>query len=246
MNTDLIPFSYFNIQETDQFGRFVSHTLAAEHPEDPWIPDLVADLTDPLKKTQQAIGSSTKLQETEAIQGADTAVDTSFRGFVKVIMGYQLSPVAAESAAANVLMPLIEQNNKRLYRMGYDEQSARLNSLFTDLEGEDAKQALEALGLTTWLTTLKAQLKALEDLRKARTNTSATTETPTDREAKSALREAIEFVLSDINTLIRRNKVPGLEETDKKIEAKALEIAAIARARKTRQENKSSEDNKTE
>lgn len=238
MEIDSIPFSYLDIEDTDEFGRFIRDTLTTSHPDDPWIQEVVVDLEAPLGLTQEAIGSSRKLEITKAIRTADRLLDQAFSGFVKVITGYELSPVAEESEAARVLLPILEKNDKYLYKRGYVEQSAKFTSLLADLDGEPANTALQDLTLIPWKSALNGRFTTLEDLRQDRSNMLATAETPTDKLAKTELQDAIKLVLSDLDTLRRRNKVPGLAATVKLIETRVREIETAARARMTRKKSK--------
>lgn len=246
MEIESIPFSYLSIQEVDQFGNTISNRLARDFAEDEWIQALITELAGPLDATRDAIGSSQKKEGTAEIQAADQLLDRTFIGFKNFVFSYEYSPVEELKAAAELLIPIFEQNDTQLYNRGYDEQAAKLESLIADLKKPKAKAALETLNGADWLSLLEAQLKTLEGLRHQRTGTNATLETPTDKAAKNALIDTIKNVLSDINTLNRHNKVPGLVEADRFFEARMKDILVNARARKTRQNKKDGADVTTE
>jgi hypothetical protein len=60
-------------------------------------------------------------------------------------------------------MEIFIRNGWDLYADNYQDESAKLNHLFTELDGKEAQEALKGLNLIDWYDELKAAQKDFED-----------------------------------------------------------------------------------
>ncbi|MBP2832795.1 hypothetical protein J8281_11415 [Aquimarina sp. U1-2] len=237
MKVTNIPFYLYSIEETDELGREIKSKLTQKWVDHVLITPLINDLEQPLQLTQQAIGSSTKQLHTDTISSLDQQFNRSFIGFRDIIYSYAYSPESEEREASAVLSQILKNNDDKLYAAGYVAQGAKFNSLDVDLNTPAAKTALNILHVTNWYSEMKTMVSEISNLISERDENQSNKDIPTDKQAKTALQDAIDNVLRDLQTYARRNQVEGLTQILTEIDQSIKRINTNARARKSRKEN---------
>ncbi len=93
---------------------------------------------------------------TQELITLDEQRDNALTGLRAVINGYQYHFEQATSNAAKALLNNIDNHGNNIQRLSYQEQTAVLNSIIADWEGQtELTAAVTALNLTTWLDYLK-------------------------------------------------------------------------------------------
>lgn len=230
-------FSRYSIEEFDELGRAIVKKLTSNHKGNEWTLRIVAELSEDLRHTQKAIGSSTKKAYTAEIKAEDDLFNIYFKGFKNTIYNYSNSPNDNEVWASETLRPILEKNDDRLFDRSYVEQGAKYKSLVADLKVPTAIEALKTLHKTSWKEQMEIKIKSIETLIAKRDNIESEKDIPTDKEAKNKLRESIDNTLEELRTLTRRNIVENLKPTLLEIDEVIKRLNTSARARQTRKIN---------
>ncbi len=230
-------FSRYSIEEFDELGRAITKKLALNHKNNEWTLRIIAELTEDLILTQKAIGSSTKKAFTAEIKAEDDLFNMYFIGFKNTIYNYGNSPDEQEVKASEVLRPILEKNDDRLYDRSYIEQAAKYNSLVSDLKAPTAVEALKTLNKVSWKEQMEIKIKSIETLIAKRDTIESEKDTPTDKDAKNKIKESISNALEELTILHRRNLVDNIKPTLLEIDEVIKRLNANARARQTRKVN---------
>ena len=167
MNTEMISFSLLSIETILELANQCTKIISAKHPEDPMLAGPLSNLEPPKKKAALAIDSGRKQELIEQVNDADVQRDHAFIGFRKYIEVYQFKEWDRKAVnASSNLLAIIKKYGAQLYKEDFAMQSTLMNSLFKDLDTEQAKADLATLGLEDWLIHLSTLLKGLEFLAK--------------------------------------------------------------------------------
>ena len=234
-----IPFSFYSLEETDELGRTIKSKLQSNFTDNPLVNPMITDLTEPLHKSEKAIGSSTKQINTDKIKEIDQEFNRNFIGFRDIIYKHSNSPSTDHRAASETLKPILERNDDKLYNNSYAEQGAKFNSLDADLSSATATSALQTLNLSNWFNAMKTTISQMNQLIQERDQDQSGNDTPTDKQAKTELQNAITEVLEDLQTYNRRNTIDGLSPMLAEIDQVIKRINANARSRRTKKQGDS-------
>jgi len=111
-----------------------------------------------------AIEKQVAQQQTEALAGADDTRDGLFRGVKYLVQAYLLHPNEAKREAAAEIEKSVAKVGWNLHRESYDEQSALMRTLLSELENKHAER-LALLGMTEYVAELKARQTGFDSLR---------------------------------------------------------------------------------
>lgn len=232
-----IPFSFYSLEETDELGRTIKSKLESNFTDHPLVNPMITDLTEPLHKSEKAIGSSTKQINTDKIKEIDQEFNRNFIGFRDIIYKHSNNPSAIHRAASETLRPILERNDDKLYTSSYAEQSAKFNSLDADLSSPTATTAVETLTMSNWYSAMKNTISQMNQLMQERDQDQSGKDTPTNKDAKTELQNAITEILEDIQTFNRRNTIEGLSPILAEIDQVIKRINANARSRRTKKQS---------
>lgn len=227
-----IPFSILSLEEGSSIGSSLVSLLKSNHPENENLKLIVDETSGVLGEASKAIASSSKTGLTQKILSEDSEFNSLFIGFKSIVSGYLRSDIVAEREAAEAIDAQLEKNGKDLHERGYDEQKSLFTSLQDDMAG--LSEALATLHLDGWYQRMSDKLAGISELVEQRGKITSEDDTLTDKEAKRLLQEQIGFAIDEMNVLVRRGRVEGLDATLAQWEALVSQTITTARARITR------------
>lgn len=189
-----------------------------------------------------ALAKTRGLELTAEVYAADDRRDMRFKSFRGFIDHKRYSEDANEREHAEYLWAILNRHSLSLWTLGFTDQTARLNTLFSELDSADkAQDALAAIAATNQYAAVKTSQSDFESIFKARTQeASAKDDDPKVRASRKKLAGNLEALLINIEMAEELNQEAG-EETLSKIKSligNVNEVVAsamsIARARVTR------------
>lgn len=201
-----------------------------------FVNGLTALVKEDLITLNKALTATRDNQLVDDVAKADAVRDDLFIGLRDLIDAYKrrLNPALLE--AYEKLWPIIEKSGTTLYRLGYTEQSGKLEALFAELDLPEAQAALTALHATELYADLKQAQTDFVILYQQRLEVDIAQDYPTLREARGTL-------VPHLNSLLKALEILELTEPNvhtallDKVDAITTAAMIPARARKTRSEN---------
>ncbi len=202
---------------------------------DPFIARITGLITTDITQLNQAITAVRVNKLVDDVAEADAARDDLFIGFKDLIDAYKRRTNPTLKEAYSQIWPIIQQAGTRLYLLGYNEQSGKMEALFTELDKPENISALAAMHADGLYEELKQSQENFASIYNDRLNEDTLKNYPTLKEAKSK-------TIPHVNILL--DALAILEETDpgthsnliSQVNAITTEIMAVARARKSRSE----------
>lgn len=202
MNTYDIPFSILSIESALDLATRCSATIREKHPKNNSFKSTLARLDDARQEATIAIAGNRKKALTEAVQMADKKRDRLFIGFRKMVESFQyFEPDESIMNAAEVVLQIIRTHGTQLHLKTMSKQSSLLASLFQDLAAADAKAAVNKLGLTNWLNSLKQAQNEFIELLQKRSELEARKDIYTKKEAYTRLIDKLSTLLKGLDFL---------------------------------------------
>ncbi len=99
----------------------------------------------------------------ELLKEKDTNRDDAFRALRDVTLGYSRRLNDTFRISARRLLEIFTRNGWTIYLDGYQEESAELNQLISELEGKEAADAINTLQLADMFNELKTAQKEFEE-----------------------------------------------------------------------------------
>jgi hypothetical protein len=118
-----------------------------------------------------AIAKQVAQQQTRELAGADDERDGLFRGVKYITQAYLLHPDEAKRGAAAEIEKSIAKVGWNLHRESYDEQSALMRTMLSELENKHVER-LALLGMTEYVAELKVRQTGLTACDRNSSNTS--------------------------------------------------------------------------
>ena len=119
--------------------------------------DLILVRTDTVvENAYQMFGTMRKNPFTELVVDADNKRDRLYNNLVVYIEGQQVGPDAEAAEAANLIHSILRRHGLNINHDSYGVESSKLMALFTDLEPDEPKAAIEKLGITSFVAELVA------------------------------------------------------------------------------------------
>jgi hypothetical protein len=115
------------------------------------------------QKFVMAVNRSQKNGYTDILKEKDKRRDDAFRAMRDVVLGNARSLDAAKRKAAKRLLEIFKRNNWTLYMDGYQDESAEINQLISELENPDSLAAIKTLNITDLYEDVKTSQKEFED-----------------------------------------------------------------------------------
>ncbi len=116
------------------------------------------------------INRSLKTVHAEILKAKDKIRDDAFRALRDAVLANSRRLNDASRLHAKLLLEIFIRNGWDLYADNYQDESAELNHLFTELDRKDAQEALTSLGLIDWYLELKAAQIDFEDAFQSKAN----------------------------------------------------------------------------
>jgi len=148
----------------------------------------------------EALDVVRKSSLTDDLAKADTLRETTYKGLTGAIKSACNHFKPEEKAAANRLK-IIVKNYGNVTTKPYDEETTSIMKFVEELEGTRAAD-VSALGLTEWVTELKAENIAFDKLKKSRYTESAEKTDLTMKEVRVEVDLSYRAIVKRINALI--------------------------------------------
>lgn len=208
-------------------------SIAEVIPDEPFIGRITTMLKADLEVLNQAITAVRLNTLVDDVAMADAIRDDTFIGFRDMIDAYKRRRDPEVIKAHEKLWYVIEKAGTMLYRLGYTEQSGKLEALFAEFDQAEYQEALTKLNVLDLYQELKQAQADFTDLYTQRLDVDAGRNYPTLKQAKGQL-------VPHVNALL--NAIDVLYETDtethqalvEKLNTITTQVMASARARKTR------------
>ena len=209
-----IYYSVFKLPQLLTLGAQTYDILMKRHPENVLLAGLLQNLSDALKKAEAAVGSTTKEPGTEDVQSSDARRDDNYVGLVQYIQACtrRVAQPAIQEASKR-LLAIFTANGRKLYNFSYAKQTAAMESLFADLDSDEARKDLAIIGATEWLNELKADHEAFKAAYAQRGTEKAGKDILTDEAAAKLLRQALKSLYGGIDAFSIGGQISGIEET---------------------------------
>ncbi len=123
-----------------------------------------------------------------------------------------------------------------IYKLGYVDETAKLEALFSELDKPEMQAALQAIEATGRYETLKAAQLEFEATYKDKTITESEINYPLVKDSKIKIAKALNWLLSYVEANAELN-TDGFVKAESEIDEIITDIVTIARARKTRDSN---------
>lgn len=166
---------------------------------------------------------------------------------MNILHGMSVSLIEDISKKATKPFAIISKYGGKSYSMGYKEETSNLMSLFLDFDLPENTKLLTELGVLPFYESLKTAQVAFDTVSKQKSDQKA--EQNNDSEAATEILIELIPAMTNVMALIELNNQDDPEtygEVYNKLVTYINEINAAARARKTRKQNSSESELKTE
>ena len=140
---------------------------------------------------------------TDDLIDADADRDTTFRGFTGTVKS-AVNHFDAEVRSSAERLKLLIDTYGNMTEKPLDQETASIIKLVEELEGQYAADAVK-LGVETWVTALKQQNKAFDDLKNLRYDETTAKPQQNLRQARQETDNAYRAIVKRINSLIEVN-----------------------------------------
>ncbi len=176
---------------------------------------------------------------TESLKEDDSERDSSFTTLRDFILTWMTNPTAtpAQKSAAARLQTIFQHHGTTINRLGYNNQTGKMNELIEDLLGTTSTADLAALGLSHLFTAMKNAQAAFEATMADKAATEGGLELPTISENRPPLQRYLNALLDNIAIWQEIASTPELETAIGQIDEVITQITTPALARRTRKES---------
>jgi hypothetical protein len=231
-----LPFSLLSADEVHTSAGRINQVVLDSGVADPYIEQVRPPLHKSMQALSTAIGSSRASVFTRRLADGDGQRDARFVGFRDYSQAFIYHPDPEKSAAASLLVRLIQNRDWSLHRLGYAVETSQLNGLLNDLQSPEARASIKTIGAETWVTDLEEAQKAFEKLYQEKIDAESKEDYPLISEARKKVIRYLEGLLIYID-MMAELKPETYEPIAVKIDEVIVDVVAVARARRTRKEN---------
>ena len=215
----------------------------------PYIDGFVGLVKANVNELNAALVKTPYLEQTPEVHAADDRRDTRFKSFRGFVDYKRYSADEAEKENAEHLWSILDRHSLSLWTFGFTDQSAALEGLFSDIDGNSkAQAALQATGAGEEYAALKAAQADFESAYRARAEESALKDEPRVKDARKKLTGNLEALLINLEMAEKLNQESG-DETLSKINSLIANVnevigsaMSVARARVTRASDEEAEE----
>lgn len=237
-----VPFYIFSSSELYTFATRAADAVEATLATNPYIALLLPLVRNDSALLAKALGKALKSEFTTPLEEKDAIRDDCFRGLLHSIKAYLSNRKNPEKAiAALYLMNIIEEIGSTLYNLGYSIETSKLNQLFTRFDAAEATQHLESLGASSWYTDLKEAQADFEATYQQKVTTEGGIDLPLARESQIAIVANLKSMLDFIDRNAQFDRATYTPVCNK-LDEISTDVAAIARARQTREKNAAAQE----
>lgn len=231
-----LPLSILDSYEHYTCSKRIHNLALAALNTDNYVKSLCSQIFEGLTGMEQALGKSLKSEFTPLLVKYDNLRDKAFLGFKSYVHTFTLGRDAAKAQAAAKLEHIIANTGNNIHRLGYGDETAKMNALILALGSAEAKGWIEAIGAAEWYNDIVNTQKEFENVYKTKVDSEAVIDLPLLKESKKKITNALKPLLAYIESNVGLNG-EVFAPLEAQINEVITEIKAIARARITRVEN---------
>ncbi len=183
---------------------------------------------------EEALNRNKKNPLTISKKEKDIIRDHYFLGLRSYIESMTYHWEESINTSAHSISEVIERHGHSLHNLGYNEETALLNSLIAELQQEPGSTHIATTGAQSWLAKLaEAQI----DFEKTKSDAidHDSIEKPSINKTKTLVIKDLNDVLNYIGIEEKFNETPAITDLISKINQNILSVVSIAKARNTRQ-----------
>jgi hypothetical protein len=235
-----IPISILDSYELYTGSKRIHDAVSPALSTDNYAISLCLLILDGTKGMEKAMGKALKSGFTSLLFDSDKFRDDAFLGLRSYIRTYTFVADPAKRAAAMSLEFTLGTVGRNIHRLGYMDQTAKMNTLIENFSAEGAQQHLTTINGTEWFTEMVTAQKNFETVYQTKTSTESAIDLPLLKDSKRKITNALDPLLTYIETNEGLNPTV-YKPLVAKLNEIITEITAIARARITRVENEKKE-----
>ena len=204
------------------------------------ITQIIDLIENDIEKMEDALNKERGSKYTEEIQHRDSIRDTAFislRDSIKSSSN-RLNPTISKDGKQ--LLEIINKHGWTLYRLPYSQESARIKMIIDDFETTEANAAMARIGAIPCLGEFKTAQADFEKIYNEKISQESKKNFPLIKDAKTVLSRHITTLIFNLGVL-EEIGTEGIENSVGEVNKIITEAMTIARARKTRKDNKSNE-----
>ncbi len=235
-----LPSTILTTEEIYTFAVRLKEFLKEAGIDDQFISEILPILIKESEEVSYVLAKTAGSVYTKQVNDKDDSRDKAFVGLRDYIHAYTNSPDDEKAEAAVLLSSIINERGNTLHNLGNAAESAELNLLFNEMDKPAPQQALEKIDGISWYINLKSEQADFEEVYIKKVEVDSMDNLPTTREIRKKISKLINVILLYID-----HKTDYFEEIYKPLADKVDELVtntvSIARARKTRKDNKDEE-----
>ena len=213
------------------------------------VPPFDAILTNRINKVKMysaflanAINRDKKSEFTPLLAKRDNERDNAFRSFNFAVLSAVFNNNPEINTAGKKIQEVIKRHDPSLYRLGYVAQTAEMKSL--KLELDKSPEAIEAANVKSQYDSMKDSMVAFDLVNKQKTEAESGEKAPGIGASKKQLSRYIILLFKQIQ-ILEEDEEEGIETLVKNYNKVINSTMALVKARKTRDDNKSDDDEDT-
>jgi len=209
---------------------------------DSYVSGLCQKLNGGLTGMEKAMGKNLKSDYTNLLIDKDNRRDNGFLGLRSFINSQLHSPNSEKAAAANKLAKLLGANGYSIHRLGYVDETAKLNTLISVFKKPENTALLTIIMADEWFTELINSQEDFENTYNSKISNESGMNFPLLKESKNIIVQYLRPLLTYVesNSWLNEEKYVSVEV---KVDEIIKDIVTIARNRITRSENEKKKEN---
>ncbi len=231
-----ISLSRISSEEFSVFTRRVINVLDTQLADDSFYQKLQASLKEANRKMVVSLHRNQANLLTRKLKQMDKVRDNAFIGFRNYCKTNSYHSDSVIKIAGKRLVALIEHFGWTLYNEGYTSQSAKLISLFEEIDRKTYTDDLNTIDGMTWYERLKTEQANFEQVMKERDNLNITEEIPSLKACRYEISSLLRPLFSYIELKSKLDKGP-YKICEEAIDERIVIIMTQFRSRQTRKGN---------
>lgn len=237
------PFSILNSNELYTASNRIVNASKGSLGSDPFTSTLCLHIGQGNSDLAKGLGKSLNSEFTPVLLVRDQERDDDFIGLRDYVSSCSHSKNPIQAAAGRSIMSIFDNVGRSIYYLGYNEETAKLNTLFEALETSSAQQAIKTIGATERFEELKNSQEEFEKTYQSKIETESAINYPLVKDAKVRITKYLKTLLYYIDT---NSDLDGaiFGAAKEAINQIITDTIAIAHSRATRIENAEDKEDK--
>lgn len=246
LNNRLMNELPLSILDTNEFYIASVRTLGVAKPAlstDVYASKLCGRISGGNLNLEHALGKSLKSNFTTQQRVGDKSRDSRFVGFTSHLKSCIHGKDAVVAAAAMNLYEIVRTIGTRIHRLGYKDQTVKMNALIERLTTPEATQWLKTANATSLFEDMVDDQKEFEGIFKDKVEVEGAIDIPLIRESKAIIGKALTALLVYIESNVEGDTTSVFKPLEDKINEIITDVMTMAHARITREENEKKNEN---